>query len=105
MWSGLFKKAEVAQVSEPTIGLEFHNVAATKLLLWIEPYCIELALEPATEYRIETTVTEYLLEFSGEHITFYLNSGGSGPKVLKRPFSPDFKNKAPWEMDCDYGDL
>jgi hypothetical protein len=105
MLNWLFKKAEAANTSAPIIGLAFRNVKATKLLLWIEPYCIELALEPATEYRIETSVTEYLLEFSGEYITLCLNSGGSGPKVLKRPYSLGFENKNPWEVDYDYADL
>lgn len=99
MLSWLFKKTEVAKVPEPIIGLEFRNVEATKLLLWIEPYCLELALEPATEYRIESDVTEYLLEFSSECVTLYLNSGGSGPRVLKRPCSPAFNKKAPWEEE------
>ena len=105
MLGWLFKKPEEMKASEPVIGLTFRNVEATNLLLWIEPYCLELALEPATEYRIETSVTEYILEFSSECVTLYLNSSGSGPKVLKRPCSSSFRNNIPWEMEYDCSDI
>lgn len=101
MFNWLFKNAEATKLSKPITGLEFRNVEVTKLMIWVEPYCIELMLEPATEYRIETDGTEYLLEFSKDCVTLCLNNG-SGPKVLKRPYSPDFDSKGPWELDTDY---
>lgn len=101
MFDWLFRKAKMQEVRKPNIGLEFRNVQATKLLLWLEPYCIEIALEPTIEYRVESDGTEYSMHFSGEDITIYLNDL-SGPKVLKRPYSPGLLNNPPWELDADY---
>lgn len=103
MFDWLFKQAEVVKAKKPTISLEFRNTQAVKLMVWIEPYCIELELKPDIEYRLEATGTEYLLEFSGEYITLCLNNG-SGPKVFKRPYAPGFAHQAPWEIDADYSD-
>jgi len=101
MFHWLFKRAAVEEKAKPIIGIEFHNRQATKLILWIELACIELELEPATEYRIESDETEYRIEFDGSQVILFLQYR-FGPKVLKRPYSPDFVNKAPWELEIDY---
>ncbi|GAB2871534.1 hypothetical protein GCM10027044_37260 [Hymenobacter ruber] len=91
--------------TKPIIGIEFFNRQATKLMLWIELACIEVALETGIEYRIESDDTEYRIEFNdGESVTLYLQYR-FGPKVFKRPYSTDFKNPGDWELIEDYSDI
>lgn len=90
--------------SQPTIGLEFHNRTATKLLLWIEMCCEELELTPDTEYRLESTENEYRIEFDVDCIVLYYQYS-FGPKIFKRPSSKEIKNPEPWELVVDYLDI
>ena len=87
--------------SKPVIGIEFYNRTATRLLLWLELCCEQLELQPGVEYRLESTETEYRLEFTDELITLYYQYR-FGPKILKRPHSPEIHNPAAWEVVEDY---
>ncbi len=82
------------------IGLEFYNRTATKLFLWIELSCDQLELTPDTEYRLESSETEYRIEFDKDYITLYYQYS-FGPKILKRPASKEITNPAPWELVFD----
>ena len=104
MLDWLFRKVEIEEKVKPIIGIEFYNRQATKLTLWIELSCIELELESATEYRIESDETEYRIEFASDHVTLYLQNR-FGPKVLKRPYSSDFNRVRPWQIEEDYSDI
>jgi len=88
----------------PTVGIEFFNEQATKLLVWIEPACIELELERGIEYRVESEATEYRIVFDRDSIVLYLQNR-FGPKVFKRPYTDDFRNKGKWELEEDYSDI
>ncbi len=94
-------KTAVEESKKPIIGIEFYNPQATKLTLWIELACIAVELETTMEYRIESDETEYRIEFSGDQLILFLQYR-FGPKVLKRPYSPGFKNNAPWKVEIDY---
>jgi hypothetical protein len=104
MFDWFFRKAEIEEKVKPIIGIEFYNRQASKLTLWIELSCIELELEPATEYRIESDETEYRIEFASDHVTLYLQYR-FGSKVLKRPYSSDFNRTRPWQVEEDYSDI
>jgi hypothetical protein len=104
MFNWLFKETEKEERETPIIGIEFYNRQATRLTLWIELACIELMLEPATEYRIESDDTEYRLDFDSDHITLWLQTR-FGPKVLKRPYSSDFNRYRSWQVEEDYSDI
>lgn len=97
----LFQPDKSPGIDKP-IAIEFYNRQATKLLLWIEPFCIDIELDPANEYRIESSDAEYRIEFDGSTVTLYLNF--TGPKIYERLYSTDFKNRGIWKLTADYSD-
>lgn len=90
---------------KPVVGITFYNQQAKRLILWIELACIELTLEPATEYRIESDETEYRIEFRQDDFVILYLQYRFGPKIFKRPYSNDFNNQRAWEMIEDYSDI
>ncbi|RAK69922.1 hypothetical protein [Hymenobacter edaphi] len=84
------------------VGIEFYNRTATTL--WIEPFCIEVELQPEFEYRVESTETEYGLKMDHDTITFYLQKAYS-PKVYRRPVVANVQESIPWELIEDYSFL
>ena len=98
-WSNFWRRATLSR--KPVVGIEFANRQATKLLLWIEPDCMEVELQPGMEYRVESCEHGYRLEFDDSRVILYLQ-GRFGPKVFTRMVSPDFRSPGVWELLEDY---
>ena len=86
------------------MGIEFFNRQATTLSLWVAMACIDIELLPGIEYRIESEEAEYRIDFETNQVTPYLQYRFS-PKVLKRAYSNNFRNAAPWELVIDSFDI
>ena len=66
--------------------------------------CVDIELLPGIKYRIESEEAEYRIEFEANQVTPYLQYR-FGPKVLKRAYSNNFRNPAPWELVIDSFDI
>ena len=98
------QQTQPQEIGKPLVGIEFFNRQATTPSLWVAMACVDIELLPGIEYRIESEETEYRIEFEANQVTLYLQYR-FGPKVLKRAYSNNFRNAAPWELVIDSFDI
>jgi hypothetical protein len=94
------KPATPAATQKMAVGIEFFNLQATKLTLWIELACLEVELLPGIEYRVESEETQYRIVFNAEEVILYLQYR-LGLRLYQRPYSDDISQPGIWELVQD----
>jgi hypothetical protein len=87
------------------VDLVFSNNTDQKKTLWIEPTCVEVALDAKTEYKILTHDKFFRIKFDkDDFIVFYLQHS-FGFKLYKRATSKEITNPNEWELDHDTSEI
>jgi len=83
------------------VDVEFSNRTNKTKSIWVELACVEIDVDPHTEYRILTHDRSFHIAFdSDDSIIFYLQYS-FGFKLYKRPVSKTAYKANDWILDYD----